>query len=234
MTRNSLLFFFILVCGQMFAQDVGDRQLIDVFVFKYLQMVGDQSALYYGNEQDKHLRASNHPYLKEELYVKARLSYCRIIYPEVLLRLDLSRDELVVQAPDRRNIVLFPENVDFAELYNQQIIYFRTDSLPGCPSSGYYILLHSGNCKVLEKKTATLMLENNSRNLSYTFSTRFYLYQDGIYYNIRTKNGLLKVLYPHKKELKRFISANHLRFRRDAEEFLSLTIGEYEKISGTQ
>jgi len=152
-----------------------------------------------------------------------------------MLRLDLNRGELITQSPDYHNIVLFPENVDYVDLHDQHIIYFQPDNLPGCPSTGYYTLLHSGNCKILKKQIATQMEKINSNIVEryFDFSTWFYLFKDNTYYVIKTKRGLLNVMYPYKKELKRFISANRWRFRHDADELITQTVIEYEKLSGS-
>jgi len=234
MTRALLLLSLIFWNVCLLAQNIARQQLIDNAATEYLQAAGSQSALYYGKVQEGHPRVSNHPYLVDELFTKARLSYNGVIYPEVLLRLDLSNDELIIMSPGFREIVLFPENVDFAELHGYTIIYFRQDGLPGCPSAGYYTLLYSGKCKVLEKNKAVLMPPSSSGSQYYfSFSTNYYLNKDGIYYSIRNKQGLLKVLQPYKKELKRFISANRWQFRQDAEELIRQTVIEYEKLSGT-
>ena len=226
-----LLLFF--GSGRLLAQDIVRQQSIDSAAVMYSRMAGKQLPLYYGKEQEDYQQISIHPYFVDWRFANARLMYGEVIYPEVLLRLDINRDELIVISPDYRQIVLFPENVDFVELHGKHIIYFQRDTLPGCPSSGYYILLHSGNCKVLEKQTATLRLNSSTREPYYAFTTQYYLHKDGVYYAIRNKKGLLKALSPYKKELKRFISANHLRFRQNAEEFLSRTVSEYEKITGS-
>ena len=227
-----LLLSLIFWSGCLLAQSVDRRQLIDSSAVEYLRIVGSQSALYYGKAQEGHPRTTNHPYLKDALFTKARLSYFGVIYPEALLRLDLSRDELIV-SPGFRNIVLFSENVDFAELHGRHIIYFRRDSLPGSPSTGFYFLLHSGKCRVLEKQTAVFTFSSSTGEQYYALSTNFYLYKDGIYHTIRNKRGLLKVLHPYKKELKRFISAHRWQFRHDAEELIKQTVSEYEKLSGS-
>ena len=232
MIRICLLLCLIFKCGCLLAQDIGRQQMIDSSAVRYSKIAGNQSVLYYGKIQDGHPNVTNHPYLKDAHYAKARLSYYGIIYPDAMLRLDKSRDELVILSPDQRHIVLFPENVDFAELHDQRIIYFRGDTLSGAPSSGYFILLHSGNCRVLEKNNAYLMHDNNGEWF-YQISTQFYLYKDGVYHNIRNKSGLLKLLKPYKKELKRFIFANRLQFRHGAGELISRTVGEYEKLCGT-
>lgn len=235
MIRICLLLCLLICSGRLFAQDVERQLLIDNSATEYFRMSDRQSAVYYGKEQEGHLRAINHPYLKDAQYAKSRLSYCQIIYPEAMLRLDLSRDELVILSPDQHNIILFSENVDFAELHGYTIIHFRRDSLPGCPPTGYYLLLHSGKYKVLEKQTATLMQKDVFSSTSeqhYVLTINYYLNKDGTYYTIRNKRGLLKLFHPYKKELKRFISSHGWRFRQDAEQLISLTVNEYEKLSG--
>ena len=232
MTRIRLIVLLLLLSGFVIAQE--RQESVDSVATDYLRAVENFSLLYNGNEQEMYPRITNHPYLIDNLYTKARLSYRNIIYPEVLLRLDLHRNELLVQSPSFRNIVLFPEDVDFAVMYGKQIIYFKPDHLPGCPSTGYYILLYSGGCKIFEKRIAQMMEKTSPGLLEryFDYSTRYYLFKDGIYYSIKNKRGLLKALYPFKKEIKRFISSQKLNFRDDAEEFLILTVNEYEKLSG--
>jgi len=236
--KNSIKICFILSLifstVHLFSQNTGEKNKV---IFEYLNFADNQSVLYYGNVQEGHQRATNHPYLKDNQYVKTRLSYHQIIYPEAMLRLDLSRNELVILSPTNLNIVLFPENVDYAEMHDLLIIYYRNDSLPGSPSTGYYTLLHSGNCKVMEKQTATRALVTTSNTHTqehhYVFRNYIYLYKDGTYYTIRNKRGLLNVLSPHKKELKQFISTNNLKFRRNADNLIVQTVREYEKLSGS-
>jgi len=232
-TRIGCLALLLFGFNGLYAQDAR-QQLIDDAALEYLQIAANQSVIYYSVEQEWHPRATNHPYMRDDQYVKGRLSHLHVIYPEAMLRFDLYRNELLVQSPLLRNFVLFPENVDFAELHGYHLIYFRADSLPGCPSSGYYLLLHSGNCKVLEKQIAVLMQDARATTLTqyYIFQANFYLFKDSAYHPIRTKHGLLKLLHPHKKELKRFISSHNWRYRLDAEELIRQTVREYEKIVG--
>ena len=233
MKRFSLLYLIIFFGGFLFAQDGARQQKMDRIAVEYLKTVGEESALYYGALQEALPRSTNYPYLKQPEYVQARLSYLGVIYPEAMLRLDMWRHELLVFSPDNRNVVLIPENVDWAELHGLCVIYFQPDNLPGCPARGYYYLLHSGNCKVLERQTASLNRKDNSTSEQYyIISTRFYLLKDGAYQTIRTQNGLLNALQPYKKELKRFISTHHLSFRKNPKEFLVQTVVEYEKLTG--
>ena len=237
MIKTGFLLLLFFCCGCLVAQDVGFERSTEGFVLDYLQLAGSQSALYYGKEQEGHRRTVNHPYYRDDRPANARLSHNQTIYPDVLLRLDMNRDELIVFSPDNRNIVLFPENVDFAEMYGRHIVYFRGDSLPGSPPTGYYMLLHSQKCKVLMRQTATLATNNTAYlgiDYHFIFSINYYLLKDGVYHNIRNKRGLLKLLEPHRRELSRFISSNKLRFRSNREVFITQTVKEYERLVDMQ
>lgn len=225
--------FFIICLGSMSAQE--SQPSIDNFANNYQQKTGIYSALYYGLEYEGYASAKSHPFFEDKQYVKARLLYQQTIYPEVNLRYDMHRDELIVQSHDLRNIVLFPQKVEYAELHGKHIIYFQADTLPGCPASGYYILLHANNCKVMEKRIALLKEQLSQREIIRRFDlkTNFYLLIDGRYLLIKNQKGLLNALQPFDKELKRFISANHLKFRKDTESFLVRVVGEYETKKGS-
>jgi len=209
------------------------KQISDNAAIAYLNVSSINSALYYGSIYEGYPRANNHPYLTDILFAQARLSYQQIIYPEVLLKWDLHRDELIVQSPDFRNIVLFPEKVALAELHGKQVIYFRSDSLPGCPPTGYYFLLHSGDCKVMGKTSAKMIEKIIPGRIErhFEFKTRYYLFKNGEYHLIRNKKSVINQMLPFAKEIRGFIASNHLNFRKDKELFLIRTVSEYEKLT---
>jgi len=233
MDKICLLFFIILSTASVYSQDAGQQRQTDAAALEYMNVAGNQAAIFNAPLHEGNMRASNHPYMIDERFAKARLSYNNVVYPEAMLRYDMFRNELTIQSPELRAFVLFPENVDYAELHGRRIIYFRRDSLPGCPPTGYYVLLHSGDRKVLQRQSASIMHDTRatSMNRYYVFSTHYFLYKDGSYHAIRNKRGLLNALHPYKKELNRFISSNRWRFNRDAETLIVQTIIQYEKIS---
>jgi len=233
-TKLSIGIFYILFVGQLFAQDRNRQELIDNYANEYLQFAGEDAALFSGYQQKELPLTTNLPYLNNKEFVKGRLSYNNTVYPEVLLKFDLYRNELITLS-GFQGIVLFPENVNFAELLGKHIIYFHSDSLPGCPPSGYYFLLNSGKCTVLEKRTASLNSysgSNTSQNTQYyNFKSIFYLYREGVYHPIRNEKSLLKFLYPYQKELKQYISSLSFKYKNFPDIVITLTVDQYEKLS---
>jgi len=239
MIKNCLVLCLVFFSGYMVSQNIERRQSVEKATIEYLLISGSQSAIYYGKQPEGHQPSENHPYLVDSIYAKAIISYRGVLYPEEMLLLDWNRNELLIKSPDNKDIVLFPESVDFAALHGFHIIYMLNDGKPGCPPTGYFIQLHSGNCRVLKRQTARLgTLESmssygtSSYTIDYIKSTQFYIYKDEAYYIIRNKRELLNRLHPHKKELKKYISNNHWQFKKDAEELITKTVIEYEKLSG--
>ncbi|MCL2074098.1 MAG: hypothetical protein FWH18_09260 [Marinilabiliaceae bacterium] len=238
--KISILVCVVFFAHHIFGQDIDQQKSISNSVDKYLKIVSSQSALYYGRLYDGQPRTETHPYLKDSKYAKSTLLYCEIFYPEELLLLDWNKNELIILTPDYNNVVLFPENLEYAELHGYKIIYLQKESLPENMLEGYYILLHSGKHTVLEKQTARLIIgaavpgKYSSSEVDFDKKIRFYLNKNEIYYPILNKRGLLRQLKPHKKELRKFISSNNWRFRRDAEELITKTVKEYENLLGVQ
>jgi len=231
------IWLYLTVFGlqQLSAQDSLSWQATERYAVDYMEAVSRYAVLFSGNRQQPlTVSTRNHQYFKEETYTTGRLSYHGIVYPGISLRWDLYRDELVLFSPSNFNLVLSNEHLGFAEMYGYHIFYFHSDGLKGCPPAGYYILLYSGeNLLLLEKSINELFQKDEYNKIIYYFSlsTNFYLQKNGAYYKIKNRRTLLKTLDTHRKELKRFIRVNELRYRRDAEKMVLQVIKEYDKLS---
>ena len=239
---NEMMKFQIWLCLMLFgwqtlsAQD-SSVSAIEPYASAYMDVASAHAALFSGNRQQQLVQTLlNHQYFKEQDFVGGRLSYGGIVYPDVSLRWDLYRDELIILSPASYNIVLTSEIIDFAEIYGYHIFYLHPDSLSGCPPAGNYIRLHSGDdYLLLEKLTNTMYRDENVRRNRYVYyfalSSDFYLQKNGTYHKITNRRTLLKTLDTHRKELRRFIRARDLRYKLDAEKMVLETVKEHEKLS---
>ncbi len=222
----SLLLF--LLCWRAYAQEIVQSPLVEKYATSYMNLARSQAAIFNGDEQKKYPRTPNDPYLKSQEYTMGRLSYNGVLYPDVRLRLDLCRDELVALSPNYQDIVLSSEKIDFAELHNYRILYLSPGQLPDCPFSGFYILLYSGSCMVMEKRSFSLELREGQS--TFIPSVKYYIYKDDTYLRVRNKRSLLKALGDYRRELAQYIRHSNLRFRSDAEKMIVEVMKEYERL----
>lgn len=229
-----LLFLILFCCQQLSAQDGLLQQVTDHYAAGYLTAVDHNAAIFSGNrEQPLGFLTSNHQYFKEQGFTTGRLSFGGIIYPNVQLRWDLFRDDLIILSPKKYTIVLNAENVDFFEIHGSHIFYKHPDVLAGCPPAGYYKLLYSTNKYVLFEKISKYLQEENVKKYRYNFkmSSKFYLQRDDSYYRIQNKRTLLNSLGTHRKELKQFMRANELQYKKYPEITVYETIKEHERLT---
>jgi len=211
------------------------ESITDRYALGYLDAVSEYAALFTGKRpQPLNLFIRNHQYFKDEKFVSGRLSFGGVVYPDVLLRWDLYRDEIVVLSPDNHDIALKKENVGFAEVHGYHIFYLRPDHLIGCPPVGYYIRLYSGEYLLLEKLTVNLFRDVTQRGrfvYEATLSTNFFLLKDGEYFKINSRRTLLKFFDSHHAELKQFIHTNKFKYKHDAERMVLEVVKQHEKLS---
>ena len=215
---------FILLCimivnrQQLPAQDSLLRQAIEHAAADYMATVSQYAALYTGKRPPPlTLTIRNNRYFKDEKFVNGRLSFGGIVYPDVLLRWDLYRDDLFILTPSNNDIALKSDNVDFAVIHGYYILDWHSNNMTGCPATGYYILLYWGEYLLLEKPTV--------------YTTNFYLLKNWVYYKINNQRTLLKSLDTHRAELKQFIHANKLKYKTDAEKMVLEVVKHHEKLN---
>lgn len=204
-------------------------------VQSYFAVAGNQAVIYHGKEQLKYPpNLLNHPYLVSDTYETGELSFEGILYQNVKMRLDLNREELTILSPDNRlNIILPSDRVDYANLRGYHIFYHYTDNTKGCPPNGYYLKLHDSGLKVLERQTSVLFqtIKDGEIESSFANTVRYYVLKEGVYYNVKSKGSVLKVLKDRKAELGRFIRREKLDFKRGTEKAIVEVVREYERLN---
>jgi len=228
---------FVLLCVIFFVQQqlLAQNSLTERSAAGYMGDVSEHAVLFTGRRpQPLSFQAQNHQFFKEKEHVGGRLSFGGVVYPNVLLRWDLYRDELALLTPGNNEIVLNSDHVGFAEMYGYRIIYLQADNLAGCPPAGYYIRLHSGKYLLYEKLVNNLFREMGAKRYlvnKFKLSTTFYLQKNEAYHKINNRRTLLKSLDTHHAELKQFIRANGLKYKHDAEKMVLEVVIQHEKLS---
>ena len=66
---------------------------------------------------------------------------------------------------------------------------------------------------------------------SFDQSVKYYIRKEGVYYTVRSKGSVLKVLKSKKKELARYIKRRKLDFKHAPEEAIVAVVRQYEQLN---
>ncbi|MDH6356770.1 hypothetical protein [Parabacteroides sp. PF5-9] len=203
-------------------------------VMSYLTLANNHAVIYSGKEELGYpAYVRNHPYFPSDQYLHGDLSFDGVVYPDVLMRLNVHREELVVTAPNRRFHVIIPrDRLDYATL-NSNILFYngyrvKENSLP----EGYFFILYQGRHAVIRRETAFLdeQITDMAINVLFNKRVRYYVYKDGQYHPVSSKGSVLKLFNSHKKELNQFIKEQHLDFKHATEHAIVAVSKHYETL----
>lgn len=213
-----------------------DKTEIDSRITSYLNTAGNQAIIYTGREEVKYpTYVLNHPYLDTNEFRIGTLSFDGIIYPNVKMRLNLHTDELAVFSYNNLFSVVLPsERVDFATIDSLYIYYAdpQKETLPF--PKGYHVRIFKGKYEVWKRETMFMESKIKDMILEYSFTKKrkFYIYKDGVYHTVGSKNSVLKLFDPGKKrDLKKHIKQHKLNFKKSPDEAIVSVVNYYEYLS---
>ncbi|MDR2810632.1 MAG: hypothetical protein LBB84_08800 [Tannerellaceae bacterium] len=222
-----------IVCLYLFLATSASFAQSDTLITRYLAMEGKHSPLYTGKIPLPYpAYMENYPYLQRPEFTEGALSYGGTCYPGIRMRLDVYHGRLLVSPPgELYEVILPPEQVDYAKLHGYHVFYFYPDSLKDSPPAGYYLLLHDGGCRVLSRPVCSMRETSRDGVVTGWFrcSTKYYILKDSVYHAVKSKGSVLKLFPSHRKELSRYIGEHRLNFRRNAEEALVAVVKRYEQ-----
>ena len=234
--KSRFVLFVFCFCGGMVLWAQEQKTAIfpaGNFVQNYLTEAKDYAALYTGKTETPYsLAFTNHPYLETPGYVAGTLSYNGALYRDVLMRLDLFRDEITVISPNTPyRIVLNNAKFNYAILHGLTII--KSEDEKGT-NTKFLVLLHNGTFPVIKKHTLRIIEEASSLDRTLTryfqFQQQYIVFVDGIPYAVKNKNSILKLFADRKKELNDYARQHKLNFKKGIEQSIIELIAYYESL----
>lgn len=202
---------------------------------QYTQALQTQSMLYLGTDyrEPPQTEDDQHPFLYSSDWLSGSIEYNGEAYEDVALLYDIHRDKVVTEYLNGNQMELVKEKLSRFSLGDKQFIRILADTVNGSlPRTGFYQLLYGGKSALiaLHQKESLETFEMRVIHISYPEKTKYYLFQHGIYHQVKTKKSILSLLSDKKPDLKRFIRKNKMRFRPDRENVLTRIASYYDEL----
>ncbi|WP_338875864.1 hypothetical protein WBJ53_09565 [Spirosoma sp. SC4-14] len=200
----------------------------------YTNALREKPHLYNGHEYIPHdRRIKIHPYFNSDTLQSGSITYNGLSYDRVLMLYDIVRDELAIQLP-RSPYRARPhsEQVTSFSLGPYQFKRITGDSLAGV-RTGFYQILYDGKIQFLARHIKTVQedLSSGVYRGTYIARDRYFIYKDGTYHEIRQKRSVFALFPDQKGPLRKYIRANHLKFKAQREKTITAIVKQYEKLT---
>ena len=221
------LFYFVLIFYSHWhvVQAITPGQTPQAFktaISSYTNIAESHALLYQGIEQIKYpLHYLNDPYFTSSEYVPGEIWYKGVFYPEVMIRFDMYRNELIVRSPEPPyNIVINPEIFDSAHISGFRIVFLPQAIKLNTSGGAYCVLAYSGNVKLYMQPEAILRKFTEDRAIKFKFEriNNYHIEKAGVLYPVNNLRSLLKIFPDKKQQINAFVKARKLNFRRNPSE----------------
>jgi len=237
-----VIFIFQLVCrnilfGQAKAQDsISFNNAVYNTQALYKARVGAQAGIYNGCDYQYERVDFGHHFFDSLYLVSGNIVYDNIAYTDIQMLYDLVRDEVVIQNYDKLHLTLLASNrVSQFSILGQTFIRISADSIPGSViNTGYYQILYNGRIKAYGKNKKVIeefVDVGNELKKTATEKKKWYIYKDGIYFEVQGKKSILKVFGDKKNEIQQYAKQNKVLYKNNMDNALALIAAFYDKIT---
>jgi hypothetical protein len=226
-------FISILFFNTLSAQDSTQSQLStsNAIAF-YNKFIGEDAHLYNGSEHALYdFRIKGFPYFESNSLQTGFVNYDSVLYQQVNMAYDIVRDELTINRYNQNfRITLVNEKITYFSLLNHYFVRLIQDTInKSIITTGFYDRLYNGKLKLFakrQKKIIEKVTAEEGDQLWFEEHDGYFILRNNKYFSIKDKKDLFDFFKDRKKDLKRYLRKNKIRFK-DAPELAILKSVEY-------
>jgi hypothetical protein len=230
-------FISILSCSTLCAQDSASSQLStsNAIAF-YNKFIGEDAHLYNGSEHSLYdFRIKGFPYFESNLLQTGLVNYDSVLYQQVNMAYDIVRDELTTNRFNQTfRITLVNEKIAYFSLLNHFFVRIIQDSINRSTiTTGFYDRLYNGKLKLFakrQKKIIEKVTAEEGDQLWFEEHDGYFILRNNKYFSIKDKKDLFDFLKDRKKDLKKYLRKNKIRFKDDPELTILKSVEYYDQL----
>lgn len=196
----------------------------------YHQSIRGQAHLFNGSQYAEYraLKDEN-PYFSPD-WVEGSIYYDGEEYENVPMLYDIDTDNVITEYYyNGEKVQLIASKIDSFQLGKYKFVRLGANDVL---KTGFYNLVYDGKIKFYSKREKNLQQKVEATEVKREFEekVRYYILKDGNYLSVKSKGSVLEVFEDNKEEIKQFIRKNHLKFKKDRENDIALTVEFYDHI----
>jgi hypothetical protein len=205
----------------------------------YKEKAGMQTHLYNGTEyvDYRQFYLKGHQFFESNQFAKGDIYYDGAWHKQVPILYDVVLDEVIIpHNSSGSKIKLIYSKVDTVNIWDHTFVQYKsTGAEQELLPPGLYDLLHQGSVKFLVKRSKNIQERTSINGMEGEFRVgdKLYLGKDSAYYQVSSKRSVYKVLHDKEKLLRKYASAQKLKFRKNKEEAILALVQYYSSLPET-
>lgn len=237
--KISALLLLIVLASTAFSQTARDTLFIAVARQKttalYLETMHTQSRLYNGSKYSPPDHTlEEHPFFLSADWITGTVYYDGEYFKNVPLMYDLASQTLVTEhAANGHAIRLVEEKLAHFTLDGHYFERIINDSVANSlPSTGFYEVLYHGPTKVVMRHHSVLreQIISGAVERSFDEKSKFFVMRNGVFFPVKSKASVFRLLSTWKNELKKFVRQRKLSFGDNREVALKSLAEHYDTL----
>lgn len=236
---TNLLLPALLGCISVHAQSQSDTSFIaaaKLYVTNlHEKALGAQARLYNGSRYvEPPFDDEHHPFLSSDDWIIGSVFYDGEYFRNVPLLYDIMSDALVTEhRPSGQPILLIPEKLSGFSMQARQFERIENQSVKNSlPATGFYEILYDGRTRVIARRQKFRRdeIEHSQVLVRYDERNRYFVLMNGVYFPVKSKASVVKVMGDRKQEINRFVRQEQLDFTNNRERALSRVAEYYDSM----
>jgi hypothetical protein len=218
----------------------GDEQVQKAFahaVKSYDDYLGENSFVYSGiSYHNVYAGILGHQFFLEDYWEPGNVTYDHSTYDSIDLMYDVFSDLLLIENFSLSGlpspIIIYGPKVQNFQLHGYDFIRLEKDTVSNIKEGFYNLMYNSDKIQFFVKRKKELVNANeiNTVREKFVVKDRYYIKKDGLFYQVRKKKSVLKVLIDRNKEVKSYIRSKGFDFRETADEQIAQIVGYYDSL----
>jgi len=176
-------------------------------------------------------RMEEHQFFGDRKWQKGAIYYDGQRFDSIPMIYDINRDELVIKHFNGDPLLLQSEKVDYFSKENHNFKRFESGKeISPQMRTGFYDILYEGKSKVLVRRTKQRQEKIVEKKVISLYPEKdfYYIRKDDRYYSVRSKKSVFALFPERKKELRKALRDEHIKFRKNRDAAIEVIVKAYD------
>nr|WP_295927369.1 hypothetical protein [uncultured Dyadobacter sp.] len=235
-----VLFFIACVSWSSHAQDIlagtsSAREAAPYPVSLYKKATDQSQNLYNGRQYFVYdARMDEHQFLKQRRWLNGMVLYDGQQFDSIPMLYDIFKDEVVIRHFNGDHVLLQTVKVDSFIIDNHHFARLESgkDVNPQM-RTGFYDVIYGGKSRTIVRRTKQRQEKIVDKRVIayYPEKNFFYVFKNGRYHSVHTKRSALDLFPEHKRELRRVLRENKIKFRKNREMAITRMVSTHDELA---